>query len=203
MPNAHVTLLQPHDAKLKCRNMIARRLAASLALFLAGCANMGNDGRGYPSLARRPIESGAPVPQTALPAPGPAAPQPANAALADWPAQVPALLRQAENGRATFDAAYESVAARVRAASSAPVSSEAWVVAHVGIGQLEGRRNDAVSALASLDTLYADRARAIADGQLPVVGPGDPLADARSAALAIVDSENDRLDALKALLKQP
>ncbi|MBB6124280.1 hypothetical protein [Sphingobium subterraneum] len=182
--------------------MIARRLVASLALFLAGCANMGNDGRGYPSLARRPIEGGAPVPQTAAPAPVVPTSVPSGT-VADWQTQVPVLLRQAETGRAAFDSAYDGVAAQVRAATGAAISSETWVTANVGLGRLASERNGAVSALATLDTLYADRAKAIADGQLPIIGPGDPLADARSAALAIVDSENDRLDALRAMLKQP
>jgi hypothetical protein len=62
-------------------------------------------------------------------------------------------------------------------------------------------RNDAVSALASLDTLYVERENALADGKER--GDTQAIEAARTQALAVVDSQNDRLDALKGRLAQP
>ncbi|MDI1295029.1 MAG: hypothetical protein PSY12_03970, partial [bacterium] len=73
--------------------------------------------------------------------------------------------------------------------------------AQVAISTLESARNDSVSALASLDTLYVERTNAIADGKER--GGLDEADAARAAALAMVDSQNDRIDALKGRLVQP
>jgi hypothetical protein len=71
----------------------------------------------------------------------------------------------------------------------------------VTISALESARNDSVSALASLDTLYVQRSNAIADGKAP--GGLEDIDAARSAALALVDQQNDRIDAMKGRLPQP
>ncbi|PZU58432.1 MAG: hypothetical protein DI547_10285 [Sphingobium sp.] len=176
--------------------MITRSpLISSLALLLAGCAGAPGSGT-YPSLAKRPIESGLP----SSPEPVPEAPS----AVADpaLGADIDRLSKQARDGDAAFGAAYGDAERLARAASRSSVSSDAWVSAQVAISGLESSRNDSMSALAALDVLYADRAGAEADGK--VTGGGQDAIDmARRDALALVDAQNDRLDALKAMLPQP
>tara|TARA_R110000782_G_scaffold167129_4_gene259144 strand:+ start:30259 stop:30852 length:594 start_codon:yes stop_codon:yes gene_type:complete len=184
------------------RIMTKRHLPAIAALLLSACAGGGQDGRGYPSLAKRPIETG--------PADG-AARAPADRAadmLAGEQSPEPALLRQLAdlaaqvgNGDALFERAYDETAGRIRVAASAPVSSEQWVAAHVLLGALEQARYQSAMAMASLDTLYAERLNAIALGKAT---GGIPQIEAqRTAALAIVDAQNDKVDALRAVLKEP
>ena len=170
--------------------MILRRLLPSIALFLSGCAGTLT---GYPSLAKRPIEN-APMGE----APVPAAPVEVDSALQ---AQVDRLAAQAQAGSAAFDKAWPAADRAVRAAAGSAVSSEAWVSAQQAMSALEAARNDSVSALASLDTLYVERSNALAEGKAR--GSTGQIDAARTAALAIVDSQNDRLDALKGRLAQP
>lgn len=173
--------------------MILRRFLPSLALFATGCATVPAEGGGYPSLARRPMEI-----RGAEQASG------AGAAVSADPAVDAAVMRfsaQSAVGAAAFDSGYDGARRLVGAASGAAVSSEAWVAAQAAITTLESGRNDSVSALASLDTLYVERAQAIADGK--AAGGIDAIDAARAGALAAVDSQNDRLDALKAMLTQP
>lgn len=170
--------------------MTPRRLLTALALFLSGCAGAPQS---YPSLAKRPVES---APMATL-AP-PAAPVPADAALS---AEITRHVAQADKGAAAFDVAYARADRAVGAAKGAGVSSDAWVAAQVAISSLESARNDSVSALASLDTLYVQRSNEVADGK--AAGGLEDIDAARSAALALVDQQNDRIDAMKARLPQP
>ena len=182
--------------------MSTRNFLSTLVLFLAGCVGMGYDNRSYPSLTRRPAEANvasAPVASVAPPAV-----VTAPAISDDFAALAPtieALSAQARDGEAAFEAAYGRVSDQVRSATNAAISSEAWVAANLGISALESARNGSVSALASLDTLYADRMNAIAQGKS--TGGADRIDSARRAALAIVDTQNDKLDGLKAALPQP
>lgn len=172
--------------------MILRRLLPSIALFLSGCAGTLT---GYPSLAKRPIEN-APVgeAQTA-PAPAPVEVDPA------LQAEVDRLTGQANAGVTAFDKAWPAADRATRAAAGSAVSSEAWVAAQLAISALETARNDSVSALASLDTLYVERSNALSEGKAR--GGTEQIDMARKAALATVDSQNDRIDALKERLTQP
>jgi len=170
--------------------MNPRRLLTALALFLSGCTGASQN---YPSLAKRPIES-APVAKLSPPP----APVPADAALS---AEIAKYVGQADKGAAAFDNAYARADRAVGAAKGASVSSDAWVAAQVAISALESARNDSVSALASLDTLYVQRSNAVADGK---AGGGlEDIDAARSAALGLVDQQNDRIDAMKTRLPQP
>lgn len=174
------------------RDMIARRLLTTVALFLSGCA--GGAGQGsYPSLARRAIER--------APAATPAPPPPPVAADPALDADVARYLAQAEMGAAAFDRAYPAAQRSAHAANIAAVSSEPWVAAQLAISGLESARNDSVSALASLDTLYVQRQGAIANGDASA--GVEAIEQARTRALAIVDGQNDRIDALKGGLLQP
>ncbi len=181
------------------REVMQKRLLASLALFLSSCSSIGQDGRGYPSLARRPAETarvGGEV--TTEPAGEAAETTPADPALSQQLADLSGKVRQ---GASAFDALYAQVAGPISAASGAAVSSEAWVAAQVDLARLEHARYDSVSALASLDTLYAERMKALAAGD--VRGGVTEILAARRAALVKVDAQNDRVDALKATLRQP
>lgn len=175
--------------------MMFRPLISSLALFLAGCASAIGGHDGYPSLARRPVESQ----DYETPAAVPSTPAPIAAPADDT--ELSRYSTQASAGAANFDKAYADAQRLAQAASKAAVSSEQWVAAQAAISGLEAARNDSVSALAALDTLYTERSNAIADGK--AAGTVDAIDAARVQALAIVDSQNDRLDALKAMLAQP
>ena len=170
--------------------MNPRRLFPSLALFLSGCAS---SFQGYPSLAKRAIED-APIAEAA-PQPSPVAPEP------ELIQSVDRLTAQAQAGDTAFDKAWPAADKATRAASGSGVSSEAWVAAQTTLSALESARNDSVSALASLDVLYVERSNAAAEGK--VSGGIDTIDAARTSVLAIVDSQNDRLDALKGRLAQP
>lgn len=170
--------------------MILRRLLPSIALFLTGCAGTLT---GYPSLAKRSIENAPMGEAAAVPAPVEADPA--------LQAQVDRLSAQAQGGSAAFDKAWPAADHAARAASGAAISSEAWVVAQQAISSLESARNDSVSALASLDVLYVERSNAIADGKAH--GGTEQIDAARASVLATVDSQNDRIDALKGQLATP
>lgn len=178
-----------------------KRLFAIATLVLSACASMTQDGRDYPSLARRPAETarvGGEVTPDPAAQPEQAQPSPADSALLK---QLAALSTQADKGKGAFERAYAEVAPGISAASGAAVSSDAWVAAQVDLARLEEARYDSVYALASLDTLYADRMKAQAEGATQG-GIAEILA-ARRIALANVDAQNDRIDALKAALRQP
>jgi len=179
---------------------MTRRIFAAFSLILSACTGMGQDGRGYPSLAKRPMESNVPgdaVITQDLTRDEEAA-QPVEPGLI---AQLTTLTKQSEKGKAAFDAVYSIVAPRVRLADGAAISSEKWVAANVDLGQLEQARYDSVYALASLDTLYADRMRAVAAGE--VQGGVAEIESARAPVLSMVDAQNDRVDELRAVLKEP
>lgn len=123
-------------------------------------------------------------------------------AVASYPlARVEDLLKQARSSEAAFAALDTRTLAQIRAGAGAQVSSEAWVVAQLALARLEGERNGAVSALAELDTIYADRM--LVEAQGGDNGGSDAVERVRREVLRIVDAQNDRLDALKALLKTP
>jgi hypothetical protein len=178
-----------------------KRFFTAFALFLSACTGMGQDGRGYPSLAKRPVESarvGGEVPNDVQ---DQGTETPAAPADSDLMQQLATLSSQADKGKTAFDALYPTAADHVHAAAGAAVSSEAWVVAHVDLSALEQARYDSVYALASLDTLYAERAKALAEGK--VQGGVTEILAARKAALAVVDAQNDRVDQLRAALTTP
>lgn len=116
-------------------------------------------------------------------------------------AEIARLRAQADKGGAAFDAAFARADRLTQAASGAAISSDDWVVAQQAISNLESARNDSVSALASLDTLYVERTNAVADGK--VQGGVESIDAARAAVLASVDGQNDKVDALKGRLRQP
>lgn len=181
--------------------MKPRSFLPFVVLLLQACVGLGGDARDFPSLARRPVEmQGTPGQENGgAEATGEAAPQIADSGALG--PQLDALGQQAERGGRAFDALYREVSPSIRRASGAPVLSENWVVAQEGLGRLEQARYDCVFALASLDSLYAERMNAAA-GSDENMNVAD-IVRARASVLAIVDSQNDRVDALRAVLKHP
>ncbi|MBK5264763.1 MAG: hypothetical protein JJE34_05950 [Alphaproteobacteria bacterium] len=173
--------------------MKLRAYIQMLALFLAGCASNGSGS--YPSLAKRPVESSngaavsAPVSQ----------PGPVDTALER---EVNGLMDKARAGAAAFDAHVHDAEQRVAAAKESAISSEAWVTAQVAISNLDSERYDSVFALASLDTLYVNRLKAVTANDARSSGV-DMIDRARGDALVIIDRQNDILDALKNRLRTP
>jgi hypothetical protein len=176
--------------------MMKSRFALLSLMMLAGCAADGQGG--YPSLSKRPVEAQAenPVDEGAVPHVTPA--EPAEPALLT---RLEELTRQAKEAGATFEQLYAENAGRIRVASSAEVSSESWVAAHVLLGKMEHAQYGSATALASLDALYAARMRDMADGKAR--GGAAEIEAARWPVLALVDSQNDRMDALRAVLREP
>jgi len=174
------------------------RLFAFLALFALGSPlNAQVEGRGYPSLSKRAAETRdekalEPVVQAPLP------PLPADADLA---MQVARLSSEVAAGDSAFQQAVPGGRSAVSAARSAAPSSEAWVTAQVEISALDRARYESVAAMAGLDTLYVQRQNSVdaarVSADLAVIDP------VRMRAMAMVDAQNDALDALRNALSQP
>ena len=75
------------------------------------------------------------------------------------------------------------------------------VAAHAALGKLEETRYGSDFALASLDTLYGERADAVALGKAS--GGVAEIAAARDAVSAIVAGQNGRMEALRGILVSP
>ncbi|MGE4429306.1 MAG: hypothetical protein AB7E05_01025 [Sphingobium sp.] len=193
--------------------MSIRPLVALMAFLLSACAGVGQDGRGYPSLARRSVETQGSAETGAVAGEEAAEVEAAEGGAAESgggisPAidaslrdQLSGLSRQADQGAEKFDRLYGQVSGAIRVSAAAAISSEQWVVAQQSLGRLEQARYDSVFALASLDTLYVERLKDVADGKAD--GGVEDIGAVREKALAIVDSQNDRVDRLRTLLKQP
>jgi len=173
--------------------MIARpSFIVALTLLLPACST----GGGYPSLAKRPFE------RAAQASPVPPAAEPLPATNGDLLSRVETFRSQGQDGTAAFDVFYEIAAERVRAGASAPVGSESWVVAEVAVARLEQERAPLMVALAGLDSPYAERMNAAANGD---AAPStlEAIEAVRQPMLAAVESQNDRLEKLKAMLSEP
>jgi hypothetical protein len=179
--------------------MRPRLFLRSLALLLIGGTGAASaQEAGYPSLAKRPIESRDRDAEVAARSAA-AARLPADPALA---ATLAPLAGKARDGAAAFDRLYPDTDRAVTRAEGAAPASETWVVAQQAVSTLEAARYDCVASLATLDTLYVERLdRAAAEG----AASGDvPLIEFYRAPVAVmVDSQNDRLDRLKASLSLP
>lgn len=193
--------MRADSAAPKSARMI-RRVTALLLIALPGLADAQAVSRGYPSLSRRPVESRDRDAEIAAKA----AAQQAEAtkAAAEDPAlatEVTQLGARAAAASAAFDAGLDARQRTVAAGRGAGIGSEAWVAAQQAISLLDSDRYDSVAALAGLDNLYVERssapdtARAAADSVT--------IDRVRRPVLAMVDRQNDRLDALKADLAQP
>lgn len=152
----------------------------------------------YPSLLPRPIESrdrDKEAATAAREAAADAAPLAADPALV---VEVDALAVRAAQAAAAFDQSYGEGSRTAAAASGSAAGSEPWVAAQQWISVLQSNRYGSVAALATLDTLYA--ARANSDDPASAAADLAVIANARAPVVAMVDSQNDRLDALSLLL---
>lgn len=183
--------------------MKPRALLHSLAFLLLGSTGTAiaqSRSGDYPNLSRRPIETRDFEAETR--AAELAASQVQEAAPdADLLKQLDGLSADVTAGQGAFDTSYAAAQSRVGDAGGAAVSSEAWVSAQESLSELEASRNRSVSALASLDTLYINRLNAMSEGKAS--GGASAIDSLRMKALAVVDSQNDRLDSLRARLRQP
>lgn len=172
-----------------------RRLAALTALLWVGpieSAHAQVAGRGYPSLARRPVESRDRDAEIAKAI----AEQPAATPLGgDVQSELARLAKQASAAGQAFDRDYAASDRAVTAAGNAPAASENWVVAQEAISALDAGRYDSITALASMDSIYVAQLNAGAD-----TGAIDSL---RAPVAAMVDRQNDRLDSLRFRLAKP
>ena len=168
-----------------------KRLAALAALLALGAADAQTATHGYPSLAKRPIESRE---KTAQPAGPEAAPGPVSDPVAE--SQAARFAAEGATGVAEFDKNLNRVTAKVAAAAAASPGSEAWSQAQIEISGLDAARYESVVALANLDTLYV--------AKITSAGVVAPLVETTRTMLAsAVDRQNDALDRLRARLAQP
>ena len=181
-----------------------RRLTALFALIWLGPvdAAVAQHRSAYPSLSRRPVESRNRDAEVAAKASAQQA-QAAQPAAEDpaLVAETTALGQRTAAASSAFDARFEASQRSVAAGRSASIGSEAWVAAQQAISLLDSDRYDSVAALASLDTLYAERSN-VPDTSRAATDSAT-IDRERQLVLAMVDRQNDRLDALKAGLAQP
>jgi hypothetical protein len=166
------------------------RLAALFAIAVpllaaAGCAAPGP----YPSLAPRPAEKAyADDADERQPTA-----QPDDPALA---AGIDRLAAAATAGAAAFDSALPAAAAAAAAAGA--TGSDSWVEAQQAVSRLEAARAQTTAALADLDALAVERAKA------GTLGPGDGerLRSAIAESQALADAQADRVARLEARLSR-
>lgn len=177
-----------------------RRLLASLLGLLSFAPALPAQAQRapYPSLLPRPAESRDRDAEAAAAAQAAAATMTPVAADPALVTEVAGLAARARDAAAAFDRIYDEGSRSVGAAAGSTPGSEAWVAAQQWISALQSNRYGSVAALATLDTLYAGRA----DADNPAQAAADlaVIAAARAPVVAMVDSQNDRLDALSVRL---
>ncbi|MBO9581656.1 MAG: hypothetical protein J7498_12245 [Sphingobium sp.] len=175
--------------------VMIRRAAAFLALLTLGAIDAQAQTRSYPSLAKRPVEA---TDRLAERTPAPVQPAATDAALVQT---VTSLQAKATTADAAFRTKLAKGRPLVAAASGAAPVSESWVQAQMAISAADAARYESIASLASLDTLQVshmdneDGARVAAD-----VATIEPV---RTRVLALVDAQNDALDALRKTLSNP
>lgn len=151
---------------------LAATLPLAIVVLLGGCAGSTD----YPSLARRDVER---VQGSASPAVGTAEALPAlPPASADLTTRLAALRATARKAHDTFEGRRAAAERAVSGAGSR--MSDSWTAAQVALSGLQTSRSAALTAVAELDSLYAD-ARAANPEQ---VSPS-------AAAIATVKEEVD------------
>lgn len=140
----------------------------------------------YPSLLPRPQE------RTGLAVPAPA-PLPAPTPDAALDARIADLLAQVDTGERAFNSAADIAEARIAGARGTAPGTEAWLNAHVALGEANRARTPVLSALETLDSLAIERGTR-----------GDPdyaaLNIALDRAASVYHHQSERLDTLNALL---
>lgn len=192
-------------ARLRASTYIAstmlRRLATMIALLWAGSIESAHAQsqaqvqvrmRAYPSLLRRPVESRDRDAEIAKALAEQPPAKPLDAAVLT---ELGKLNAQAMTAAQAFDRDYATSSRLVGTAQGTAVASESWVSAQEAISALDAGRYDSVIALAGLDTIYVQL--------LDAGGDAAAVDGYRAPVLAMVDSQNDRLDSLRARLARP
>jgi len=162
-----------------------RFVAPLIVLSAAGCAQPTDK---YPSLALRPIESRSDA-ETVTPVPE-----------ATPDAALDTQLAAMKSKLARIDADFATTTAKADAAAQArdarTTGSDQWLAAQGSLAELEGLRGDTMGMVADLEKMIADRGEA---NQPPY-----PALDAlRTRAQTQVDSEIEKIAAIKARLGEP
>ncbi len=175
--------------------IMMRRAAAFLALFALGAVEAHAQTRSYPSLAKRPVEN-----SDRLQEPAPATVEPAmpDASLVQT---VISLAEKADAADAAFRNQIGLGRSSITAAIGAAPMSEPWVEAQMVISAADAARYESIASLAVLDTLHV--ARQDSDDSGRVAADMAAINPARARVLAMVDTQNDALDALRKDLKAP
>lgn len=149
----------------------------------------------YPSLAQREVER---VGGSAAPAGGEAGPpapvQPP--ASADLVTRLDGLVAMAREAERQFQS--NRPAAERAVASAGERASDSWSAASVALARLESSRSSAMTALADLDTLYADARDKAPLGESPSTAA---IGAARAQVSGWVDGQDRVIAALDARLK--
>jgi len=170
-------------------------LCIPLAVLVSACSQ--EEMRGYPSLAKRPIEN--PVEPTSAQTVATAAG--GDMSDGDLAKQIADFSAQVQAGDSQFNLIYDQEAGRIRVAKSAPVLSEQWVLAQIALGKLEQARSATMTALAGLDALYANRLAAVADGKAQ--GGDESIRGVLDQATAVVAAQNAKVQDLQGALQTP
>lgn len=164
--------------------MISLPLRPALALSLlalGGCAAKGT----FPSLAPRAVER--------LSMDEPVRTPPAVPEDAQLEARIAALVSEARQGEAEFQAALGPARARVGRAGGS--GSESWVEAQVAVSRLQAARAQTARALTTLDALSVERANAPTNA-----GQFQLLLAAVETVTALAEAQQATIDGLRARL---
>jgi hypothetical protein len=157
-----------------------------LILLITACAKVDD----YPSLAKRPFETGGVDIGHA-----PAVSAPAIASDTALPARLAGIVARARGGEAAFTSEYSIAERLVTAASGSSPGSDAWVGAQLAITRLEPLRSPAQSELVAMD----DESRKLISG----VSDTDQarIEAARATVLQISEAQTAQVQRLIARLK--
>lgn len=145
-------------------NRLTIALSAASGLLLGGCSLP--EGK-FPSLAKRPYETDAPIAEP------PMEPEILSTSLPDsLRAQLDALLTRHQAAEAAFRSALPAARQAAQAGAGAPSGSEAWVVAQMEVSRVEEKRTDSLTALAETDRLIAgEREKGADQGLIALMAP--------------------------------
>ena len=162
---------------------------ALLAILLGGCSSTATEG--YPSLAIRDVErvqgtfEAVPAKQLEVPA----VDTDLNGGL---DTRLAALVAQAREAHADFEAGRSASERLVAAASGAAVGSDSWAAAQVALADLDSARSMAAVALGDLDIIHAAASVQAQDAVR--------IEAARREVLALIAEEDAVLERLRARL---
>lgn len=169
----------------------ARLLTLILPFGMAACSTGGS----YPSLAIRDVERPSGTATAASGTQADAAPV-LPPASADLVTRLAGLVKVAQDADTRFQSNRKAAERAVAAAGSA--GSDSWSSATVALARLESSRSAAMTALAELDTLYADARDKAPLGESPT---SQAIGEARSKVAALVDAQDQAINALSSRLR--